>query len=433
MNFLHKENDFEALNVLLNDLDRRLIPRGPLNFYDLKIKNRVRRAMGGIADLANAFDGLTNTSDFEATHLFHRQCVRMLIERWQNVMEWMAFFLATSKTAANNRDLVAMCTRSMVAFINDPSHTLDKDELLSIPSTTDILCLIICQTDYSVTPENYYYVLNTPTTNCEIAALVVRFVTDYGGRPHLISRLKSVSRGIRRRVLQSLIKRSREIVSLCAAKNPGVEQVEISAAIPTIQYLLRSAYELIQVDPYLLRYFLRLDLVFQFCAAISAASIVMQESRFTSAAQKEELWSGIGYCVVTLYRGMIVHLAPSPSRSMEQAIRGGILDCVIHCSEDLCGLEQKTEVLDVLTSATAHLNVSGVFWAATRARFGYYSLLGMMESLSRSEYGSVAGAFCDGYSHCSRAFEDRRSIHVEMCHSLKVTERSLIFSFGSMV
>ncbi|KAJ3524353.1 hypothetical protein NMY22_g11035 [Coprinellus aureogranulatus] len=386
--------------------------------------------MSALLDLSMIFRGFLVVPPPPQAAALRKLYLQILVERWPDVMRWLAFVLMISPSTSNVREVLNVCVDTLFPIIvtSDPID-LDAEtqalteELVYLPYTIDFLYLLLAQRDPS---NGRYHYLGDPH-GCKILGVLNEYVKNKNAFMHLLNRLRSVKPSTRRGILRSLVYRAREIAEGVFGVEEERHKYALMSAMQSLYTLIFCTSQLL-IHPALYRSFAQRDFLFEFAESLAMIS-GHAHRRYPESSDKGDLkdfWKLMSVTVVWTVKTVVMERTPNPIVSFPSAVRGGILDAALTTLTHLDpeGNGAKMIMDDVLIVCLSYLTYRGV-WNGAMARGE--QLEDALSEARRTSRGArtVCKSIRDAIERGERTYKgvagERRKKDVRLCGNRKVS------------
>lgn len=308
---------------------------------------------------------------------FRVLCLRNLIERWKDVVKWLAFLLMVARSASNTDEILNVCVTAVMPIIITPDSGVVYDEgqslveeLVYLPYTIDFVLLFLAQRDART--GRYLHIGDTHGC-CKITSVFCQFLKSSETFRPVMERLSNAGRGTQRGIIRCIVERSRRI-ALGAVFIPIEDKMckhAIITGLKSISTLIFSTSELLSVRS-LYACFARCDFVCQYFTALAVLSKAVHE-RYSELDKRGELkgfWESISAATVFLAKRVVMEKTPNPIVSFASAMHGGVVDTALR---GVCHLPPESDevraLIEVVGVCVSYFTVGRV-WTMAIVRRG---------------------------------------------------------------
>ncbi|KAJ2917703.1 hypothetical protein MD484_g2745, partial [Candolleomyces efflorescens] len=337
-NFFAKVSDLHGLESLLATLAASLIPP-PEPFDYTTIPSRranVERATKSLVELSNFIQSLY---DERQNQQFKEQSFHLIIEKWDDVVKWLIFFVVRAQTlpVIVGSKIVKICTAPFIPLAMGVDDNPYCQELLSAPQTIDFLILLICQIDDRTGVYHYIPSDGQPCRVVHTVWAIVKTLDDLG-TDLFAARLTLLSKRMRAKVLTALISRPQAILQV--VEREGLDLASAAFTFVNIFDMIKKLCYLTDV----LFYFLRRDVFYVCSTAVSR----LTDLGGRKCPDDQTFWTYIAASVLTIVEGTIFLSSPDPHSAMTRAIEGGVLGSGLQS----LSVKKQTGKLSIVTNAS---------------------------------------------------------------------------------
>ncbi|KAJ3538157.1 hypothetical protein NMY22_g5286 [Coprinellus aureogranulatus] len=277
-------------------------------------------AASSLHDLAVIFLALDHATQTKRIKAYRRYALEMLLECWPNATMWIAHFIGTARLSIGESDggltSVLSCVLLLTAIYTGADADPYKAEIVSLPSTADLMCLLLCLKGGST---GLYLTLQSPGETCKICLLfsIVR-QSKYGWNA-ILNLLKCRRPAMREHIFTALISRIRELV-LNASKSGFYDSVR------SVEHLIAGALHLGADET--------LSGVLEagsFITELSSALCDLAKKAEVHGVSKPKFWECLGACIAALVNAITLGRTPQRASNIGKLLRGRIIECAVLC------------------------------------------------------------------------------------------------------
>lgn len=400
--------NFEVLQSVLHDLDvAHLPPQTSKAYRQLPALNQrsVGLAIDSLKDL-NVILRALHTAALQSTALqaVMDECLALLLLQWGDITIWIIFLIR--RGSPSNFEWTNVLLYS-IDILEVTVGRLEEDQyrqqFISLPSTIDILLLLLSLTDSRTRKP-----ITLPSSfsdTCSIAHLLGSYTKGADRQQNINSRLLSLGRKQSRRFTSSLLSRVQDLATPENMRDPSV-------AAETLFNLFGGVAGLLFTNN-LKRDFERIH----FIVEIARAMRTVIEKGVALKLQDNMYWRHMTECIFFIVTFVTSHQGP---RLSYQAILGGLLPCLFHALP--------LAKYPSLPNGLQHEALRILYYLTDSRAFRAAKDAGSMETLESCMQGTsesqrerakyVYDAYSTAFRGASLAFDRRRT--VTACCSLKV-------------
>lgn len=405
----------DVLNDILNDLDATslrtratLPPDAPL---PPDIGDNEKDGHDGLMDLSTVLYGLYRALRAESSSRLQSlmdACLEKLHLRWADVAKWI--MLCAEKISPADfipghwNTVLHYCDRILEPILFYPETNHFKREIATTDATIDILFCLLRITDPRTGRPARLEIDPLTGSRCTIARIFGMSVQSETG-DSVSARLNSLSLPTKQEVIQSIIGRIQDILSMRRDKPEDIAEInaDIVNLVPsscTLVKALDAGGE-----------FAHRDILFECTRTLLT---VLEDVATKKLPKPDSLDFSINELVTLAAWPSLAH------RAMEGLFEGGIIPCILRSllytnttDPRLQGLKEPAwRLLPFVTD-------SRIYHAAKKGG-GNFDLFKELEAIPKSKPAeSIYNAYSSALRFCKAAFADK-DCPVEMCYSLKV-------------
>ncbi|KAF6761223.1 hypothetical protein DFP72DRAFT_34771 [Ephemerocybe angulata] len=352
--YIVSTQDYGSLDSLLDILEARLLPPMPLDVSDPRVAVQLEVAMAALLDVSAVFRCFIAVPHHPQISACKTRCLEMLVERWSDVMKWLAYLLLNASSFANPPNILGTCIDTLLPIIVSAEKDILKEELLYLPYTIDYVYLLLCQVD-KYTGKYYYLQLTKYGEMCAILNLFKSFIDSEIAFFNLLPRLKAVSPKTRKRIISALTVRAPQIAESAEA----TEAKSMMSAMYSLYTLIYCTSQLL-CDPSLWTIFLEMGFLKEHGRALA---IIAEKGHMSEVDPGDQFWKLLCATVILFVKTVVMKRTPNPTESFPSAMEGGILTSALRCLTHLDPTEKGTSGIidDAITVILSYLPVEKVW------------------------------------------------------------------------
>lgn len=408
--FLEKEKDFSILGDILEKLDATLIPPSPFDIRDAHSVEQVEHALAAVHNLSVVFDCVGRLPS-QPSGSFYSRCFDMLLERWTDVVKWMVYVIVNAPAAANDDNIIVVFAHTLNQILrHTATENAQKEELRSIPYTSNLICVLLCWTSPS---RGYYFASQTSSDPCIIISLLEGFVRAEDGCHHFQTQIKSLSSRSRRKVLESLVLRPQFWLS------DPLTNSRLQATLVTLELLVR-ALKIILLDPAIMAECTQLNIVSDYSTAFHLFCDRLITPRTAGGQSRITSWRSFFAALISFFHDVVLNLAKDRRkafRDMKCQLVACALQCMLHVDNEVP--DKNTALGFILTDTVNYLTYSDVYRALLPDYPGELIAKVRARDISK-EVRLNCLRLEQRFVLASETFDKRKDIPINMCSNLKV-------------
>lgn len=309
---LSRESDLETVARALLAFDPSSISADHLRDYGPPPPEHKAYVTRSMADFGVIVQSLHKARKRGNVQAFSDSAMPLIFEHWENLIKWLTYML--SQVSSDGRTTVStMCCELLRGATDGASDDPYREELAVQNCTIDLIFLLLCQMDDK---GSYVYIPQRADRACAILYLFRAYFEHPTMCEAIDERLHSRNPRIRTAILQSLVRRTRNIVERATTR------LEVVGCIKSLSCILHGI-DVFMTDPALWKILYREDFLREFTAALQALVI---NGTAWNMPQDEFVRRAVLTCFYVVCHSSA--FAPgSPRSSVMELMNAGFISC----------------------------------------------------------------------------------------------------------
>lgn len=423
----------DPLPAILNVLDAGAVPpSATLKTTDIEPFSHGLRAL---MDLSTVLRCLHLDYDPPNIDQLRTRASKLLVGRWEHVIEWLQFHLVHAYSVSNSSDILRLCTDiiTLTSCTCGYEDTCEwKAGLIRHPLTIDFVLALLCQVD----PHTDAYSFVPKPHGCAILTLFDKCLQNPTSRADFVERLQTVDASTASDVVRSLVGRAQQLTEENVV-NELVSDASDERVWFTLQSLafLTESTRILLWDMKLRKLFLKHNFILKWAHTLFrlCTKALALDWNAVDTSRRDKFWTLCGDLVGMFVKTLVVSSTPKPRSSMRSAIRAGIVHATLCCLSKIDGDSDDASqtVRYALANCAAFLTVREVFATLRNCICDAHGVPGLrymelLEAVSKNgQAGKVAHAMMQrAIDRGLKTFDEHSSMgrrtSVQMCANRKV-------------